>query len=297
MNKVIETLHAVKRRWFRNWDLEKLPIIGTVRQQIIKRSIRDYVDGIHGHRMYLDRLDTFGLSWHKTFEILTTDLIQQIIKPGMTVVDVGASIGYHTLLFAAAVGPKGRVFAFEPDATSYSLLEKNVRLNGYKNVVTAQKAVMDRADVVHLHLSQENLGDHRVAYSGEGRQSVIVDAVCLDDFLESAGSIDFVKIDVQGVEPRVLKGMERIIKENPGLTLLIEFSLGTLLEAGEDPRTFFNELCKFGYQIIELDDLEGVVRQESYEAMAARLNPKTDRNVNLFCTKSSIPQWVQSKIG
>ncbi len=83
-----------------------------------------------GHRMFLDRFDSLSLSVVGRHEQCITELVQQIIKPGDIVLDIGANIGYYTLIFARCVGPTGHVYAFEPDPGSFALLQKNVQING-----------------------------------------------------------------------------------------------------------------------------------------------------------------------
>ncbi len=90
--------------------------------------------------------------------------MQNLIKPGQTVIDVGANIGYYnTLQFAKLVGPTvSRVYAFEPDPDNFALLRKNVAQNGYANVVCIQKAVSDQTSKLKLFRNSQNHGDHRI---------------------------------------------------------------------------------------------------------------------------------------
>ena len=69
-----------------------------------------------------------------------TALVKRIVRNGDIVVDIGAHIGYYTLIFARLVGPKGKVFAFEPEPNNFNLLIKNIKINGYKNIIPVQKA-------------------------------------------------------------------------------------------------------------------------------------------------------------
>ena len=80
----------------------------------------------------------------------------------MTAVDVGANLGYYTLLFAELVGPKGQVYAFEPVPYNASLLNRSVRANGYTNVIAVAKAVSNATGATTLHLNAGNFGNHTI---------------------------------------------------------------------------------------------------------------------------------------
>ena len=120
---------------------------------------------VNGKRMYVDLWDT-AVSNHlfvaHTWEPEETSLISNRLKPGDVFVDVGANLGYFTLIASDAVGPAGKVFAFEPAPHNFSLLEKNVRANRCGNVTCEQKAVTESNRTLELHLSSFNYGDHRI---------------------------------------------------------------------------------------------------------------------------------------
>lgn len=152
------------------------------------------------------------------------------LRPGDVVVDVGANIGYYTLLGAALVGERGRVYAFEPDPVSFEILERNVRLNGFENVVLERKAVSKEAGRLQLFLAAHNKGDHRIyAVEGEDRPSIEVEAVALDDyFADLEHGVDFVKVDAQGAEGVILDGMRGLIDRCDELVMAFEYSPSAL---------------------------------------------------------------------
>src|SRR5207245_2930011 len=90
-----------------------------------------------------------------------TAYLMKLIESGMVVVDIGANVGYYTLLAAEKVGSHGKVLAFEPEPSRYALLEKNVRANDLKNVIPVQKAVSNKTGAARLYLDpRHNSGDH-----------------------------------------------------------------------------------------------------------------------------------------
>lgn len=204
-----------------------------------------------GHQMYLDKHDNLNLSVVGRHEKLITELVQAEIRPGDIVVDIGANIGYYTLLFARSVGPSGHVYAFEPDPENFALLQKNIVLNGYTNVTLEQKAVSDRTDTLRLYLA-DNVGDHRAYDSGDHRSCIEIPAVALDSYF-GAQKIDFIKMDIQGFEHTVLRGMQRILSENTAVKLISEFWPFGLHLAGSTARAYLDQLYSLGFRLTLLD--------------------------------------------
>jgi FkbM family methyltransferase len=155
------------------------------------------------------------------------------LREGDTFVDVGASVGYYTLVAADAVGERGRVVAFEPAPSSCSILRRNVRLNGFENVTVEEMAVSNEPGSVKLFLAPDNKGDHRIFDGPERRPWVEVDAVTLDGHFDGARRrVDVLKVDVQGAELAVLEGASRLLDENPGIRVVVEFSPSGLAGLG-----------------------------------------------------------------
>ena len=149
-----------------------------------------------GHKMFLDELDILDISIYGIHEPIETKLVEGEINKGDVVLDVGANVGYFTLIFARLVGPNGKVYAFEPDPDNFALLKKNVEMNGYKNVVLVQNAVSDKIEDVQLHLVPEWGPAHNLFDSfGQNGISVTVKAIRLDDFFHDYdGRINFINI-------------------------------------------------------------------------------------------------------
>jgi FkbM family methyltransferase len=142
------------------------------------------------------------------YELATTELLEELVRPGATVVDVGSNVGWFTMLAASLVGPKGRVLAFEPESRSRRLLEQSVRLNQFANVTIYPCAVSDREGEALLHHAPgPNRGAHSIPRDfGHGGE--IVQTRRLDEVLaeEGIGEVNFLKVDVEGGEPAVLRG-------------------------------------------------------------------------------------------
>lgn len=237
---------------------------------------------VGGHRMRLDPDDTVvsvklrDEGWFEPFETL---LVQSLVSPGDTVVDVGANIGYYTLQFARLVGETGRVYAFEPDPDNFAILEQNVWQNGYRNVTLVRAAVTAQPGAAQLHLSANNRGDHRLYSSEPGRRAIDVEAVSLDDYLAPrTGRVGLVKIDVQGAEAGVFHGMQRLVAEHRVGRVLSEFWPRGLEVAGGDAGTFLDERRREGFEVSVVDEAARRVEPLVAESLLARLpvEPDTD---------------------
>jgi len=214
------------------------------------------VAGASGLRMFLhpdDKVFTFRIMATRQWEPNETYWMSTCVQAGDTFVDVGANVGYYTLIASRLVGESGRVYAFEPDPTVFAILQKNVRLNHLRNVVLVPMAVSDQTGSVRLFLADENKGDHRIYETDEQRPSVAVEATTLDDFFEGDDrGVDFVKIDTQGAEGQILRGMHEVIVRNRDLVMAVEFWPYGLHESGFDPVQLLELLRSYDFVFFDL---------------------------------------------
>jgi FkbM family methyltransferase len=161
-----------------------------------------------------------------TFEISETRLVQALLKPGMTFLDVGANIGYYTVIAARLVGDSGAVHAFEPHPGVRARLEDNVGRNGYRNVAVHGQAVAATSGSVSFYAStvDQNQGISSIL-PGRGRQQELsVSSVTLDEFAASLGGrrIDVIKMDVEGAEAQVIAGGQRTLSGPDAPAIIFE---------------------------------------------------------------------------
>ena len=165
-----------------------------------------------------------------------TEYIRPRIKPGMTVIDVGADTGYYTLLFAKRVGRVGRVIAFEPIPSARDILERNISLNHYTNMITVCDFALfshNASTVLEAPRKFSRINSKKTTNESNGIriQTRIFDE-CVPEF--NVQRIDIVKIDVEGAELDVLYGMRRSLEEyHP--TLLVEVHPNYLEDFGFTP--------------------------------------------------------------
>jgi FkbM family methyltransferase len=163
-----------------------------------------------------------------------------VARPGMTVLDVGANVGYFATLLAQVLGPTGHVFALEPEPENHRLLTANaLLLRGLfpqaAPITAFRLALPERSGTSRLHLFEQNFGLHSLVESGGATGSLDVETAALDDLcLPAAGRpariarrIDLIKADTQGSELPLLRGAERTVtRDLPLLCLEFEPCLG-----------------------------------------------------------------------
>lgn len=178
----------------------------------------------------IDSLDSLHLAIDGLYERFETDLVKRILKPGMTFVDCGAHIGYYSVLAASLVGPSGRVIAYEPAPENLATLRRNVER--FRPLVEIREAALsDIPGWGHLYVSKANSGDHRL-FKTQGWDEIPVRVLTLDsDLYLLQRPVDFIKIDVQGLECAVLHGGRETIRQSPNLIGIVEFAPWHLRQA------------------------------------------------------------------
>ncbi|KGE05133.1 FkbM family methyltransferase [Pseudohaliea rubra] len=207
----------------------------------------------------------------RCWEPFETRLCLALVGPGAICVDVGANIGYFTVLAAALAGPAGRVYAFEPDPDNFALLERNVHLNGFAaRCALSPLALADRAGAGKLYRSGDNLGDHQV-YPGDGERPWLPIRLARGDAVLGAAvdAIDFLKVDTQGSEAAVLAGLLRhLAGQSRPPVLLVELTPFSLALAGSSGRMLVEELATLDLPFWIVDHVAGRLVATEAEALA-----------------------------
>ncbi len=181
----------------------------------------------------------------------------------MSVLDVGAHIGYFSLLAGRHVGPTGRVWSFEPDPANRASLECNIKANGMADLVSVVPvAVTSTVGDSLLYRVAGDTGSSTVYPQAEaGDEAIEVSTTSLDAWAASQGwpPVDLVKMDAEGAEGAVLAGMTELVKRNPKIVAILEFQADALEAAGEDPLDFLRRLLGMSRRIELLDDRTGRV--------------------------------------
>jgi FkbM family methyltransferase len=204
---------------------------------------------VNGCRMQVPPANV-GIGIQGFSEKHVTDYFKSHIKPGMTVVDIGANIGYYTLLFARLVGQKGRVYAFEPEPTNIRYLKHNLELNDCDNVILIEKAVSNRCGTTQLFLSPDNPGGHALSPAA-GEKAVDVGVVTLDSVLGDR-EVDFIKMDIEGHEYFAIQGMRRLLSRSRATRLVMEYSPPMLREGDVDAQKMLKLLAETGFHFFSI---------------------------------------------
>lgn len=195
----------------------------------------------YGMRFRFKTEDVVGRHIYKygSFEEATTRALAKQVRlgPGDIALDIGANIGWYSVLLDRLASPGASVLAFEPDPLNFRLLQENLALNATTKVEAIQSAVADADTTMRLYLyGTKNLGRHSLLPINQG-QSVEVKTVAMDALLTGRGyrfeQVKFIKMDVEGYELFVLKGMPRLLQSVP--LIFMEYSPETMRRNQIDP--------------------------------------------------------------
>lgn len=223
---------------------------------------------VHGEQ---DRFVSQRIRQEGIWEPYETALVMALLGEGDVFVDVGANLGYFSILAASQVGESGAVFAFEPDPENFRLLKANAELNGFSSRIECCHAGLaaQRAEG-QLYLSADNLGDHKIHGVDSGRSSVAIELLHGSDYLrDRTPRVDLVKIDTQGSEFEVVTGlMPLLLSLSAPPHILIELTPLSLREAGASGRQLVELLGELGQPLWIVDHIEHQLVAHSSEELA-----------------------------
>jgi FkbM family methyltransferase len=218
-----------------------------------------------GLRLFVDLSDiAIGLNVARNrYEESEARFVSRSLKPGDSVLDIGANIGFHTIQMASRVGPEGRVYAFEPVPANLALLEKSIDENGLRDRIVLERAALGEqaggAEIVFLSLEEGsfNSGGAYLRATGQpvppGHHLLPVRVIRLDEY-PLRRPVNFLKIDVEGAEPLALRGARGILTSDRPV-ILSEINPQQLVEvAGSSPAVFIREVTSLGYECRLLHD-------------------------------------------
>lgn len=165
-----------------------------------------------------------------------TRMLTSLIQPGDTFVDVGANIGYYSVLGAFRAWPDGRVWTFEPQLRAYQLHSDNLMMNGFDVIAERHRlALSDRDGVAEmrvfedyeatatLHEMPSDYVENTERQTGRASQTIEVPVARLDDIMRDVPRIDVMKIDAEGHEPAIIRGAREILTRSPAIKIVMEF--------------------------------------------------------------------------
>lgn len=243
----------------------------------------------------------------------TVACLRTLLKPGMTVLDVGAHVGYYARMSADIVGETGRVVGFEPHPRNFSYLQSNVgsrpQVSLIQRAAAETEGTAELFDYLMMSASgslhyDESLRDVQMAQTSEQdvaprlddkfqMQTFHVRTTPIDDVLSELGikSVDFVKMDIEGAEMSALRGMRRTIQQSLRLNLIMEYNPLGLKAFGHNPAAAVREVLDFGFDRVEVLEADGTRTDYTHDEMGMqRLTARLTQNmgvVNLLFSKQS----------
>ena len=220
---------------------------------------------INNHTLFLDEGDSLHLTLKNEFSPDITEIFRKNVKRGDIVVDVGAHIGYFTVILADIVGDRGKVFAFEPNPKTFSILKKNIETNNIKNVVLEKLALSNietEEFVKEAELSAGTVVDKNFT------QGIKVKTTTFDKYFHDI-KIDFIKIDVQGAEYNILNGGEKIFEKKPKCIIEIHPTIFDSNGNTINSDKVIKILKKYNYEIFNITknkllDKENIIRADLF---------------------------------
>lgn len=272
----VKALHLKINDWMQ-WAISE---VGKEKAEMVFEPKGTY--RINDSLMYLDKNDSLHLKKNRIYEPIETELIKKILKPNDVVFDIGANIGYFTLLMARLCDT---VYAFEPETRNFEFLEKNIKLNNLDNVIPTQSAVAASSGSKLLFRCDTDNGMHRLYESKfcNDPAPLAVRTVGLDDEFRGY-RVEFIKMDIEGAEMGALKGM-RYLLANCKPIILMEFHPPSIREYGADPEEEYHFLKTLGYDIRLMPDSQHSI---SYEQLEKETTEQSGRNI--YC----VPQGEKS---
>jgi FkbM family methyltransferase len=182
-------------------------------------------------------------------ELATPKALAEFLRPGMVFYDLGANIGFFSLMAARLVGSTGRVISFEPDAQIAARLRRNIELNGFSNIAVVEAGVWSASEEVCFVSSDPTSPEGGTGRFVAGKDQTVgarTHCIALDDFVQSSPPPDAIKCDVEGAEIEALRGAKKLLQtRHPWIVCEIH--------SEENDRVVREFLGCMGYDVESLD--------------------------------------------
>jgi len=234
---------------------------------------------IYGHKIYLDTRD-LSLAPHILmdgyWERWITDFFLTVVRPGMRIVEIGANIGWYSLLAAETIGNAGQLVSFEANPRIAEILTRNIIVNWFLDRVrVVNKAVFSTGGKVDFCVYDKYFGGSSLFVQSEldGRSGqdflypqfkdefrmIEVEAVTLDSYFAQGSNVDFIKIDAEGAEPHIFAGACRILRDNKDVQIIMEFAPRLFKRSGYSAEKFCSDILSLGFQAFRITEDSSLV--------------------------------------
>jgi FkbM family methyltransferase len=273
LTKAVRLVYA-QRAWLKRLLPIRRPVLLNLKQFKIYVRLDDWAIGAR-------------IAVKRSYEAHVTTVMWPCLKPGMTVLDIGANIGYYTLLMASRVGPAGKVIAFEPSRRNCDLLEMSLAINQFRNVAVHACAVADIDGFVGFDMDDSNGG---ITQGNPAESMYQVPAALLDTLLRIEPRIDLIKIDIEGAEGRALRGMESLLRLHRPI-IFTEFSPAALQAiSGVAPRQYLDMLWALEYGLFVIGRNQSRAPEpQTYEEIMQQFTHTASDHLDLVAYPKSRP--------
>ena len=238
------------------------------------------------------------LTTGRLYESETSQFLGAVLGTGDVFIDVGAHVGYFSMLAAALVGPAGRVISFEPDTTNYAHLLEHVERNGASQVLPVPLAVGSEPRVADFFVNDDNDGGHGLWEVGthpfnektrEARRTRKVFLTTLDDFVGASGArrVKAIKIDAEGSEVAVLAGARTLLAEQEVPFIVAEINRFALEAMGTSEAALRGYMTQLGYETYLFQPGQSVLQRLTPEA-----TPETNYVFNVLFRHPMAPAFA-----
>lgn len=246
---------AIAGQYVRHSPIEtaKWRVADFLRKQLASNPVRKPTKVTGGLLMDLDTSDFLQRELYvfRDFEPSIRREIIKRLKPGDTFLDIGANVGFYSMCASKVVHDTGAVYAFEPAPKTRKKLDRNLELNGIRNVVSVPIALSDSGGTQKFFLdANHNSGASSLRQSANSGEVIEVELNTYDNFAAEHGlSIPaLVKIDVEGAEANVLRGMESMLSQPDRPPVILEVSEWSLVQMGSSKEELFDFMVGHGYK-------------------------------------------------
>lgn len=237
----------------RHWLIDYVADLVQYRIPVMTRLGNGMKIKVHLHDHVGGKIIRFGY-----YEPDEVKLVQSLLGPGMTFIDIGAHVGQYVLVGSERVGETGRVHAFEPDPETYRWLRSNIERNGLRNVTTNQMALAAEPGVLKFYISKiSDIGSNSLReprrFSGQVHE---VECIPLDDYVRQKGieRVHLVKMDVEGAEHAVFQGAKELLGRPDHPILMVEFEETRQKAFDFSCAQLALELEGYGYTLFIIED-------------------------------------------
>jgi FkbM family methyltransferase len=239
---------------------------------------------IYDHKIYVDTRD-LALAPHVLldgyWEQWITNVFLSVVQPGMRVIEIGANMGWYSLLAAANIGPVGKLLSFEANPRMAEILRRNISINGFLDrAQVVNKAVFSANQTLEFSVYDKYMGGSSLFAAGAQTASddrhvgifdpqvndtfrlIEVEAVALDSYFAQGSKVDFIKIDAEGAEPHILAGANRLLAENKDVQIMTEFAPQVLQRGGSSAEEFYASIRALGFRVLRIEQDSSLVESE-----------------------------------